>query len=215
MAGERVESYGVTSQPTKVSFRANQNIWITETVDGASYRTGLVDKKTYVWKFFCPGGAIHPTEIRTSISPSSAVELNTTSTLANYATEAGPVLQYWYTILERIVGTNGRAITVVRKVLMDQIIAAPLLLAIVLTTITLLFGQDLAGVRAKFRQDYLAVLITNYQVWPFVQLANFYFVPLQYRVLLVQTVAIFWNTYLSTKANRPIEGKTLPLKKSF
>nr|CAD7415197.1 unnamed protein product [Timema cristinae] len=32
--------------------------------------------------------AVHPTEIRTSISPSSAVELNTTSALANYATEA-------------------------------------------------------------------------------------------------------------------------------
>uniref|UniRef100_A0A7R9JX14 Succinate--CoA ligase [GDP-forming] subunit beta, mitochondrial n=1 Tax=Timema genevievae TaxID=629358 RepID=A0A7R9JX14_TIMGE len=31
---------------------------------------------------------IHPTEIRTSISSSSAVELNTTSALANYATEA-------------------------------------------------------------------------------------------------------------------------------
>nr|CAD7573324.1 unnamed protein product [Timema californicum] len=33
--------------------------------------------------------SVHPTEIRTSISPSSAVELNTTRTLANYATEAG------------------------------------------------------------------------------------------------------------------------------
>nr|CAD7198426.1 unnamed protein product [Timema douglasi] len=32
---------------------------------------------------------VHPTEIRISISPSSAVELNTTSALANYATEAG------------------------------------------------------------------------------------------------------------------------------
>nr|CAD7427918.1 unnamed protein product [Timema monikensis] len=32
---------------------------------------------------------VHPTEIRTSISPSSAVEPNTTSALANYATEAG------------------------------------------------------------------------------------------------------------------------------
>nr|CAD7574170.1 unnamed protein product [Timema californicum] len=32
---------------------------------------------------------VHPTQIRTSISPSSAVELNTTSALANYATEAG------------------------------------------------------------------------------------------------------------------------------
>nr|CAD7201263.1 unnamed protein product [Timema douglasi] len=30
---------------------------------------------------------VHPTEIRTSISPSSAVELNTTSSLANYATK--------------------------------------------------------------------------------------------------------------------------------
>nr|CAD7392048.1 unnamed protein product [Timema cristinae] len=32
---------------------------------------------------------VHPTEIRTSISPSSAVELNTISALANYAIEAG------------------------------------------------------------------------------------------------------------------------------
>nr|CAD7461459.1 unnamed protein product [Timema tahoe] len=37
---------------------------------------------------------VHPTEIRISISPSSAVELNTTSALANYATEAAvPVAQ--------------------------------------------------------------------------------------------------------------------------
>nr|CAD7574354.1 unnamed protein product [Timema californicum] len=38
---------------------------------------------------------VHLTVIRTSISPSSAVELNTTSASANYATEAGgqPPLQ--------------------------------------------------------------------------------------------------------------------------
>nr|CAD7398394.1 unnamed protein product [Timema poppensis] len=35
-----------------------------------------------------PSPPVHPTEIRTSISPSSAVGLNTTSALANYATEA-------------------------------------------------------------------------------------------------------------------------------
>ncbi|CAG2059306.1 unnamed protein product [Timema podura] len=33
-------------------------------------------------------GLVHPTEVRTSISPSSAVELNTTSAIANYVTEA-------------------------------------------------------------------------------------------------------------------------------
>nr|CAD7412324.1 unnamed protein product [Timema cristinae] len=37
---------------------------------------------------------VHPTEIRTSISSSSAVELNTTSALANYATEAGPAANF-------------------------------------------------------------------------------------------------------------------------
>nr|CAD7196832.1 unnamed protein product [Timema douglasi] len=46
---------------------------------------------------------VHLTEIRTSISPSSAVELNTTSALANYATEEG---------VERKVGLPGRESTV-------------------------------------------------------------------------------------------------------
>nr|CAD7406467.1 unnamed protein product [Timema poppensis] len=48
--GREGERHGVASQPTKVSFRANKNRWITETVDGASYRTGLAEK-SYVWKY--------------------------------------------------------------------------------------------------------------------------------------------------------------------
>nr|CAD7568344.1 unnamed protein product [Timema californicum] len=43
---------------------------------------------------------VHPTEIRTtSISPSSAVEINTTSALANYATEAGRSLVFFVVAL--------------------------------------------------------------------------------------------------------------------
>nr|CAD7432993.1 unnamed protein product [Timema monikensis] len=42
-----------------------------------------------LFKKIIPVERVHPAEIRTSISPSSAVELNTTSMLANYATEAG------------------------------------------------------------------------------------------------------------------------------
>nr|CAD7256097.1 unnamed protein product [Timema shepardi] len=50
-----------------------------------------------------PTKAVHPSEIRTSISPSSAVELNTTSALANYATEAGATKR-----THRQTVTNGR-----------------------------------------------------------------------------------------------------------
>nr|CAD7410026.1 unnamed protein product [Timema cristinae] len=45
----------------------------------------------YFSKAFQGSSRIHPTEIRTLISPSSAVEHNTTRVLANYATEAGSI----------------------------------------------------------------------------------------------------------------------------
>ncbi|XP_071598508.1 mitochondrial inner membrane protein Mpv17 isoform X2 [Heliangelus exortis] len=55
---------------------------------------------------------------------------------------------------------------------------------------------------AKIQQDYVDALLTNYCIWPPVQVANFYFVPLQHRLAIVQCVAIVWNCYLSWKANR-------------
>nr|CAD7264150.1 unnamed protein product [Timema shepardi] len=45
---------------------------------------------------------VHPTEIRTSISPSLAVGLNTTSVLANYATEAGLLLIPWDFLMDPV-----------------------------------------------------------------------------------------------------------------
>nr|CAD7202883.1 unnamed protein product [Timema douglasi] len=42
--GREGERRGVAPQPTEVFVRANKKRWITETVDGASYRTGLVEK---------------------------------------------------------------------------------------------------------------------------------------------------------------------------
>uniref|UniRef100_A0A2K5RA36 Mitochondrial inner membrane protein Mpv17 n=1 Tax=Cebus imitator TaxID=2715852 RepID=A0A2K5RA36_CEBIM len=51
--------------------------------------------------------------------------------------------------------------------------------------------------------DYPDALITNYYLWPAVQLANFYLIPLHYRLAVVQCVAVIWNSYLSWKAHQP------------
>ncbi|XP_029589451.1 protein Mpv17-like [Salmo trutta] len=39
------------------------------------------------------------------------------------------------------------------------------------------------------------------RLWPPVQIANFYFIPLHHRLAVVQIVAVAWNSYLSWKAN--------------
>ncbi|CAG2054268.1 unnamed protein product, partial [Timema podura] len=57
---------------------------------------------------------VYPTEIRTSISPSSAVELNTTSALANYATE----VIFIYKVLKQVHSDTGisiKAINIMNK----------------------------------------------------------------------------------------------------
>jgi len=45
------------------------------------------------------------------------------------------------------------------------------------------------------------VLKVNWGVWFPVQTLNFYVVPTQYRVLFVNSVALFWSAYLSTMAS--------------
>ncbi|XP_041974486.1 protein Mpv17 [Aricia agestis] len=115
----------------------------------------------------------------------------------------GPSLRMWYGTLNKYVGSSGKTVAL-KKVCFDQVIFAPTCLFFILLSVGLMQGKDIDRIKSEMQNNYPDVLITNYYVWPFVQLLNFYFVPLHYQVLLVQTVALFWNTYLSWKTNKTI-----------
>jgi hypothetical protein len=46
-------------------------------------------------------------------------------------------------------------------------------------------------------EKFVPVQITNMQVYPLVYLFNFYFIPMNFRVLFDNFASIFWNVYLS------------------
>lgn len=104
----------------------------------------------------------------------------------------------WYIFLAKHLGEKGGA-TALRKVALDQLIFAPCALAVFLLTLGIVQQKGFSGGLNNIKNDYFDILLTNYKVWPMVQITNFYFVPLRHQVLLVQSVAVLWNTYLSWK----------------
>ncbi|CAA9993416.1 unnamed protein product [Nesidiocoris tenuis] len=111
----------------------------------------------------------------------------------------GPTLHGWYSTLGRILGETSSLPRNLGKVAVDQTLFAPVCIASFLSLTALLQGRDVVK---TLENDYLDVLSANYKLWPPVQVINFTLVPLYYRTLFVQLIALGWNTYLSTKVNK-------------
>ncbi|KAL1244793.1 Mpv17-like protein [Trichinella spiralis] len=97
-----------------------------------------------------------------------------------------PLLKSWFAFLQNRIHCKAYPrLSPVKRLFADQIICSPVVLA---SFLVLLLSNTILG-------HYL----TGLKVWPFMQLVNFYLVPLEHRILVVQMVAIFWNTYLAWK----------------
>ncbi|EMP37916.1 Protein Mpv17 [Chelonia mydas] len=92
----------------------------------------------------------------------------------------GPVVGGWYQLLDRLIPGNTRMVAL-KKMVLDQGGFAPCFLGCFLAIAGALNGLSTEESWAKVRRDYPDALLANYYLWPAVQIANFYFIPLNHR----------------------------------
>ncbi|KAF1802970.1 hypothetical protein FB192DRAFT_1365801 [Mucor lusitanicus] len=115
---------------------------------------------------------------------------------------AGPALSNWYRFIDRKVTTKNAFQGLATKVVLDQFIFAPFFIAAFFTGQGIFEGKSLQEIKDKLSSGYTTALIGNYKIWPAVQVVNFYFTPLNYRLMVTNVVALGWNAYLSTVNQR-------------
>jgi len=113
---------------------------------------------------------------------------------------SGPATVTWYRILNKYIGSKGYSVAI-KKVACDQIFFAPTFLTVILITIGICQGKDIEKLKIKMANEYSEILMNNYKLWPVVQLVNFSLVPLNYQTLVVQSVALLWNSYISYRTS--------------
>ena len=112
-----------------------------------------------------------------------------------------PVLNFHYGTILQWVSPKTTPLATLAKVTVDQTLFAPFFITYIFMTLPLMEGKTLEDGKKSVREKLWPSLLTNWKVWPLVQFLNFYLIPLRYHLLVVNTVAVWWNAYMSWMCN--------------
>ncbi|XP_073116433.1 uncharacterized protein [Elaeis guineensis] len=114
----------------------------------------------------------------------------------------GPVGHYWYEYLDYYIRVRLQLQPksfkfVTAKVAADGLLCGPLDLLIFFSYMGFASGKSMDQVKEDVKKDFLPALLVEAGVWPFVQVANFRFVPVRYQLLYVNFFCLLDSTFLS------------------
>uniref|UniRef100_A0A0K0EJ29 Mitochondrial inner membrane protein Mpv17 n=1 Tax=Strongyloides stercoralis TaxID=6248 RepID=A0A0K0EJ29_STRER len=124
-----------------------------------------------------------------------------------------PILSKYFPLLAKMPGTT--KMRPLYMVLFDQTMFSPFFSSSVIMSFRLTEGFTLSESFDSLKKEFWDIYKTSLKFWPIVQLANFYFVPIHFRVFLTQVAALIWNVFLSFKLNKDEEDHIVEAKKVF
>eukprot|EP00198_Chlamydomonas_reinhardtii_P004766 XP_001694102.1 predicted protein [Chlamydomonas reinhardtii] len=109
-----------------------------------------------------------------------------------------PLAHFWFNLLDaRILPDDPHCpAAVLSKMLLDQVLFAPLGLALFFVVIKLLEGRP-QDISRSLKTSYVKSLFGGYLLWPAAGLLNFALLPNEYRLLFNNCVNIIWTCFLS------------------
>ncbi|CCF51910.1 hypothetical protein NDA11_005040 [Ustilago hordei] len=111
-----------------------------------------------------------------------------------------PLASMWFgKVLERV-QFGWKPANIVTKVALDQGIASPAFVAMFFSVTSLMQGKTVEQAKLKVKHNWWSTLKTAWALWIPVQAINMALVPVNGRLLFVNVVSIFWNTFLSIKS---------------
>ncbi|XP_055551182.1 mpv17-like protein 2 [Wyeomyia smithii] len=113
----------------------------------------------------------------------------------------------WYNFMDR--RYPGRALqTVLKKVLIDQTVASPVVILLFFATLGILRKASLQETINEMKDKFARLYAAEWVVWPPAQLCNFYLLPTKYRVLYDNTISLGYDVYTSYVLNGKTESQS-------
>ncbi|KAI1327112.1 hypothetical protein F5Y16DRAFT_372655 [Xylariaceae sp. FL0255] len=132
-------------------------------------------------------------------SPAIPFDFERLTRFMAYGFAMAPIQFKWFGLLSRTfpITKTSAFVPALKRVAVDQIVFAPVSVALFFSVMTIAEGGGRRAVTLKLKDMYLPTLKANFMVWPAVQIINFRLMPMPFQLPFVSTIGIAWTAYLS------------------
>lgn len=115
----------------------------------------------------------------------------------------GPAHHFFYKYMDHYLPRKN-LLAVIKKILLDQLVMSPFCIAWFFYGMGILEKKTLAECTEELNSKFVEVYTIDWSVWPPAQFLNFYFLKVQYQVIYINFITMFYNVFLSYVKHREV-----------